>query len=419
MKIILHFILGIIFFTTQNLFAQDVPGCTDPQANNFNPEANVNDGSCTYNNTNYSPELLYQLPDGVNETSGLIYYNNSFWTINDSGNPPILYRLDSASGSILQQITVSDGFNVDWEGLAQDEENIFIGDFGNNNGDRTDLGIYIIKKSELPDIGNGQVQSTHISFVYSDYTKQPAKWKETDYDCEAMISVEDSLYLFSKNWIDNQTRLYRLDKTPGEQIAELIYTYNVQGLITDASYNEESNEVSLLGYSQSTFTPFFWLLFDYSENNFFSGNKRRINLASLFGAQTEGIAYTTGKFGVLTNEKNILYPQSAFSYYTGDWTDTTQTGIVQSIFGKQDFVIKPNPVSRGNLKLKLIGFQPGTYSIELYNIKGELQLSTECEQYNEGEDCKLKFSVDSLQPGMYFVRLLSDKIIIEKKFIKK
>lgn len=419
MKIISPLLLGIIFFTIQNLFSQNVPGCTDPQANNYNPDANVNDGSCTYNNTNYSPDLLYEIPLDVSETSGLIYYKNSFWTINDSGNPPVLYRLDSIDGTILQLFTVSDGLNVDWESLAQDEDNIYIGDFGNNNGDRTNLGIYIVKKSELPDTGNVDVESEYISFVYSDYTNQTGKWRDTDYDCEAMVSVGDSLYLFSKNWVDNQTKLYRLSKEPGEQLAELIASFNVQGLITGADFNEEANEITLVGYSETTYTPFLWLLFDYSGKQFFSGNKRRINMVSLFGAQTEGIAYTTGKHGALTNEKNILYAQSAYSFYTGEWTDTTQTGLSESIYGKQDFVIKPNPVSRGYLKLKLSGFRAGIYKIELYNIEGELLLKSECELFSEDSDCKLKFPIDSLQSGMYFVRLISENIIIEKKFIKK
>jgi hypothetical protein len=160
-------------------------------------------------------------------------------------------------------------------------------------------------------------------------------------------------------------------------------------------------------------------LFDYSDNQFFSGNKRRINMVSLFGAQTEGITYTDEKNGAISSEKTIISPQSAYSIYTGEWTDTTQTGFINSIYGKQDFILKPNPISKGNLSIKMSGFEKGIYNVELYNINGELQSKSECELFDGTTECKLKFSVDSLQAGLYFVRLLSENVIIEKKFIKK
>jgi len=419
MNKLLLILIGPIFFFSQNVLAQDVPGCTDPQANNYNPQANVNDGSCTYNNTTYNPALLYELPSEVNETSGLIYYKNSLWTINDSGNPPILYRLDSATGGILQEITVSNATNIDWESLAQDDENIYIGDFGNNSGSRDNLGIYIIQKSDLPETGNADISSEWISFTYSDSTVLVGKWRETNYDCEAMISVSDSLYIFTKNWGDNKTRLYRLAKTPGTQTAELLSTFNTEGLVTGADYNNESREITLIGYTQNTYTPFLWLLFDYTGNQFFTGNKRRINMLSIFGAQTEGVSYTEGKNGAISNEKNILYPPSAYSIYTGEWTDTTQTGLTNSIFGKQDFTLKPNPISKGNLNIKMKGFEQGNYQVEIYNINGLLQMKTECELFEGNSECKIKMPVDSLPSGLYFVRLLSENVIIEKKFIKK
>jgi len=47
-------------------------GCTDPLANNFNPLATSNDGTCTYNTSIVSPESSWSLPTILNETSGLI-----------------------------------------------------------------------------------------------------------------------------------------------------------------------------------------------------------------------------------------------------------------------------------------------------------------------------------------------------------
>ena len=43
-------------------------------------------------------------------------------------------------------LSVNKEENVDWEDITQDETHIYIADFGNNNGNRTDLKIYKILK---------------------------------------------------------------------------------------------------------------------------------------------------------------------------------------------------------------------------------------------------------------------------------
>lgn len=410
--------LGIFFILAQYLFAHNRFAFAHSLGNALYLQSTIDADSVSSDTTVLSIKTLYQLPKDVHETSGLIYYEGSLWTINDSGNSPILYRLDSLDGSIRQTITLPDAENVDWESLAQDDENIYIGDFGNNKGDRDNLGIYIVKKSDIPENGDAEVESELISFTYSDYLKK-AGWRDTDYDCEAMISVGDSLYLFSKNWVDNQTRLYRLAKNPGNQVAELQYTFNSLGLITGADFNPDVKEISLIGYTEDTFIPFLWLLYDYSDEQFFMGNKTRVNLNSLFGAQTEGITYTNERNGIISCEKSRVYKQSAFSISMGEPTDTGQNEVENSIFGIEDFVIKVNLISEGLLNIQTKGFTAGTYIVELYNKKGELQMKTECEIVEGDSECKLNFSIDSLQSGLYFVRLISDNVIIEKKFIKK
>ncbi len=65
------------------------------------------------------------------------------YTFNDSGNLPELYQIDSNSGKILKVLKTT-AENKDWEALANDGENFYIGDFGNNSGTRKDLKIYKI-----------------------------------------------------------------------------------------------------------------------------------------------------------------------------------------------------------------------------------------------------------------------------------
>ena len=46
----------------------------------------------------------------------------------------------------VRTIKIDNAKNDDWEELAEDDEFIYIGDFGNNNGKRKNLCIYIIRK---------------------------------------------------------------------------------------------------------------------------------------------------------------------------------------------------------------------------------------------------------------------------------
>jgi hypothetical protein len=413
------FFLILLIPAGHSVFSQDIPGCTDPQANNYNPEANYNDGSCTYNPTIFNPSFQYLLPDDVVETSGLIFWNNALWTINDSGNDPVLFKLDTANGQILQEITISNASNIDWEAMAQDEDYIYIGDFGNNSGNRDDLGIYIIPKESIPASGNGTTTSSHLHFTYEDYQEKGFPRVSNNFDCEALIAIDDSLYLFTKNWGDEQTKLYRLPKTSGDFIAELIGEFNTAGLVTGADYNSESKEITLIGYTNNTFLPFLWLLFDYHDNRLFSGNKRRIDMLSIPGTQTEAISYVGGKEGSFSSEGNVLFTQSAYGFGTSQWTDTLATAIQPREAAKYDFILSPNPASGDQVRLTIKLLPPGDYNVELFDSSGRLMQIKEYSIQPDNETVQISLQVDHLQNGLYLVRMRSGSIVVEKKFIRQ
>ena len=349
MKNLLTVISTLLLFLCNSAFAQ-VPGCTDPLANNYNPVATINDGSCAYNATAVSPSASVNLVNVLAETSGLIKWNNQLWTHNDSDDIN-LYALDTLNGSIKLTQPLPGTENTDWEEISQDSGFVYVGDFGNNqNGNRTDLKILKISKTSLL---SGLPSIEIINFSYSNqlnYT--PTGANNTDFDCEAFIVSSDSIFLFTKQWVSNKTSVYALSKQPGTHIAKFKSTYNVQGLITAAVYKEAENLIALSGYSISL-QPFIYLLYDFNDHNFFGGNKRKISLSLPFH-QVEGIATTEGLKYYLTNEKFFQQPISiAQKLHTVDLTDFLEgylnsqvTTSVAGIGEKSDFEIYPVPAKQ-------------------------------------------------------------------------
>jgi hypothetical protein len=278
-----------------------VAGCTDPKANNYNASASINNGSCTYNGANVSPSSSRPLPSALPESSGLIYWNNSLWTHNDDLDTKI-YHLDTATAAIIQTDSLPNVINKDWEEISQDSQFIYIGDFGNNSsGNRTDLHILRIDKSSLH--SNTPLIDT-IWFSYADQTNfTPAAANQTDYDCEAFVVSSDSIYLFTKQWLNNRSSVYVLPKLPGTYSAQLRGTLNVQGLITGATYLESKRLIVLSGYS-AVVQPFFYFLYDFTGHDFLSGNKRKIDINLPFN-QVEGITTKNGLKYYVTNEKLV------------------------------------------------------------------------------------------------------------------
>lgn len=274
-----------------------VSGCTDSLSKKYNPQTTTNDGSCEYKTGKIKPSHSIPLEKTIKETSGLIQYNNLLWTINDDSDTGI-YGIDS-TGIIRNKIQLKNVLNRDWEEITQDENYVYIGDFGNNVfGNRKDLHILRIEKKSLE--LNIPIIDT-ISFSYSnqmDFSK--IKSNTTNFDCEAFVVTTDSIYLFTKQWKQKKTSVYALAKTPGNHIAKLKETFNTKGLITGATYLPQKNLIILCGYNKKL-TPFLFLLYDYKNSDFFSGNKRKIKLKLPFH-QIEGISTQDGLYYYLTNE---------------------------------------------------------------------------------------------------------------------
>jgi hypothetical protein len=312
------FHLFLLSLLTPFVAYNQVAGCTDPLSANYNPLATVNDGSCSYNTTNYTPLIKVDpITDSLAESSGLQMAGDYLWSFNDRGGTATLYRIDTITNTLLQRVILEGATNTDWEDIAFDGTNLYIGDFGNNlNGARTNLKIYKFPLSVIPDYANNPVvtipaqQIEVINFSYSDQPQPPAvvALNTTKYDCEAMIVDNGKIHLFSKNWVDNNSTHYVINSSSaGTYIALPVETLATNYLVSAADKVTGQNIVVLLGYQNSgTGSHFMHILSDYRADSFFTGNKRILNLpdATVMG-QAEGISFRNGKYGYISNEKFV------------------------------------------------------------------------------------------------------------------
>jgi hypothetical protein len=293
----------VVFLLIFNASYSQISSSTDSLAQNFNPKAKSNNPSCLYETAKLKPLNSLKLSDSLKETSGLIAFDNLLWTHNDDHDTTI-YGLDF-NGKIQKKIKLEKVKNNDWEEISQDSSYIYIGDFGNNyQGNRKDLHLLRIEKKSF--LANNPAIDT-ISFSYSNQTDfSPQKQNTTDFDCEAFVVLQDSIYLFSKQWSQNKTSVYVLPKIPGNYVAKLKETLDVKGLITGSTVFDSGKGIVICGYSKML-QPFLYVLNKYKNNDFLTGNQRKIKLKLPFH-QIEGITTFDGKRFYLTNESFIRKP---------------------------------------------------------------------------------------------------------------
>ena len=356
----------------------------------------------------------FELPAAVEETSGLIFYNNHLITHNDSGNAANLFEIDTLSGTITRTITIDNATNIDWEDISQDDTHIFIGDIGNNNGNRQDLKVYKILKSDFDNSTN--VTAEIISFSYADQTDFSSQPNNTKFDAEAIAVFQENIVIFTKNWVDFQTSAYVIPKTTGTHTAQKVSSYDSQGLITGADF--QGDRIMLSGYN-SVGMPF--LVFVHENRppglDFFAGNPFRIDLVNLGlleqGSQIEAIGYFDFNRVYITREfssfdagtTTIEFPQKLYEFTSGLF------GLL-SIHDEEIaalFELGPNPTSTSFSVIQKQN-EETIERVSLYDMRGtEVMTAT-----------KKSVDISHLQSGIYLVRieLQSKKSVIKKLVIE-
>jgi hypothetical protein len=252
-----------------------------------------------------------KIPSRINESSGLIFFRDKFWTHNDSGDGPYIYAMDTLGRNIEQIITIQNGRNIDWEEISQDERYIFIGDFGNNYGLRNRMVIYRIDKNLIPDTGNCTIGADSIIFSYKNKPlPSTKKLIRSDYDCEAMIAYNDTLILFSKNWKGPICNIYFLPAQPGTYELSPVQTIIPDGLITAASLSYDKTKLLLLGYKD--YCPFVYLINKFHPDKISLKKAVHKYFSARLGFQTEGISFVSQDEAYISCEYNKFRPGTLF-----------------------------------------------------------------------------------------------------------
>ena len=249
--------------------------------------------SCNDNNSQ-TLKVIADLPKILKESSGIenLKGSDNFWMINDSGNTNELFEV-TPKGKILRVVEVLNTRNKDWEDLASNgSDQLFIGDFGNNNNKRKDLAIYWVNTNQIQ---NNRVTGTKTRFYFEDQEKFPPKKKDRNFDVEAFVYKEGCFYLFTKNRsskFDGTTKLYKVLAKEGEQKAVLVASFvtcqdQSDCLITSAALSKDKNKLVLLTHNK------LFQFTNFKDDDFFNGVIKEIQLH--YTTQKEAICFKNGE----------------------------------------------------------------------------------------------------------------------------
>jgi hypothetical protein len=262
----------------------------------------VGSAGCGYGQTHPVAEVQEKL---LTEASALVAsqrWPGVYWTLNDSKNEPMLFAADQ-QGKSRGRFRVSNAENVDWESLQLGPDGyggaaLYVGDTGNNKGNRRDMVIYRVSEPEPVAARSGTLTTTRAEafrFVY------PGGPRNT----EAMLvhPVTGEILLITKE-PDGHSLVFRMP-TPlnSKRVATLeqVGTVDVTGLaapgdlVTDASVTPDARRVIVRTYTSA-------LEYDVADGaplaNIWDQSPRIIPLDD--GSKAEGVTYRADGGALIT-----------------------------------------------------------------------------------------------------------------------
>ena len=257
--------------------------------------------SCqTQNNPDIQESILktlekHNLPDILEETSGLAMLNDTLWTLNDSGNEATLYAI-SAKGELLEQRNTNKT-NIDWEDMTIVNGNMLVADMGNNYGTRKNL--YLLEV----DLSNKNATALDsIPFNYPEQENYDFQ-QATYFDAEGIIFTENKIVVLTKNRSTLTSEVYVISPSGGP--ATKMGSLPVGSLITGADYHQPSKTLALTGYKRDK-NQYLYVIKNFTLSSIKDATINQYEL-NFNGAQIEAISIIDAKTFWITSEKTQNY----------------------------------------------------------------------------------------------------------------
>lgn len=233
----------------------------------------------------------YNLPDILEETSGLAILNDTLWTLNDSGNEAALYAISTKGALLDKRYTTKT--NIDWEDMTIVNGNMLVADMGNNFGTRKNLHLLEI------DLSNGGATTLDsIPFHYPEQDNFDFQ-QDTHFDAEGIVVVENKIVVFTKNRSTLTSEVYVISPSGGP--ATKMGSLAVGSLITGADYHQEIKTLALTGYRRDD-KQYLYVINNFSLSEVADANISQYDL-DFNGAQIEAINIIDAKTFWITSEK--------------------------------------------------------------------------------------------------------------------
>lgn len=347
-----------------------------------------------------TPTVVASLPASVPECSGLDYTGSAFWTHNDGYGDNKIYKLSTSCG-VSKTITVTGATNYDWEDIAHDfnRNYMYIGDFGNNNCDRTNLHIYRITHPK--NISGNTVAAEVINFSYPDQTQFPSPWM--NFDAEGFFHRNGLLYIFTKadGSAIGYTKLYTVPDQPGTHVATLVDSFYTNDRITSADINSDASAAIISTNSH------IHIFTNWTGVNIFNGTHHQINIAGSW-TQKEALAFKDINHVYMTDEDN----GSGNNLYVIDLSTwiTDMTTAVENIFPAQQNKVTafPNPAN-AIVNFRMTASEKSASSVQLFDIAGNKIREAKMSESSG----VMSMETADLPAGVYFYRLFEDQKAVE------
>ncbi len=125
-----------------------------------------------------------------------------------------------------------------------------------------------------------------------------------------MTELDGNLYIFTKDWTDRTTTVYKIPIKKDEYKIPPIEKFNATGLITGADLSPDQTKLALVGYKN--YKPILWLFSDFTPGKFFSEKKTYIEMDSIFDAQTEGVCFLGNDSLLISCERSASFHEQVF-----------------------------------------------------------------------------------------------------------